>query len=69
MNKVSLLTLGKKLQDGNLYLLSVYDLEPSGIIIHAYDQLNSKEYTLPISEFEVNCSRFKSNLLLQSLLY
>ena len=53
MNKVSLLTLGKKLKDGNLYLLSIHDLEPSGLIIHAYDQLNSKEYILPITEFEV----------------
>lgn len=54
MNKVSLLTLGKKLQDGNLYVLSVYDVEPSGVIVHAYDQTNSKEYTLPISEYEVS---------------
>ncbi len=53
MNKVSLLTVGKKLQDNNLYLLSIHDLEPSGIIIHAYDQTNSKELILPISEFEV----------------
>lgn len=54
MNKVSLLTIGKKLQDRNLYLLSIYDLEPSGLIVHAYDQVNSKEYLLPISESEVN---------------
>jgi hypothetical protein len=54
MNKVSLLTAGKKLQ-GNLYLLSIYDLEPSGVIVQAYDQLQSKEYLLPISESEV-CS-------------
>ncbi len=53
MNKVSLLTLGKKLSDGNLYMLSVHDLEPSGVIVHAYDQLNSKEFVLPVSEFEV----------------
>lgn len=52
MNKVSLLTVGKKLQD-NLYLLSIYDLEPSGLIVHAYDQIQSKEYLLPISEKEV----------------
>jgi hypothetical protein len=52
MNKVSLLTAGKKLQ-GNLYLLSIYDLEPSGVIVQAYDQLQSKEYLLPISESEV----------------
>ena len=54
MNKVSLLTVGKKLQDGNLYVMSIYDLEPSGLIVHAYDQRNSKEYMLPLSEHEVN---------------
>lgn len=54
MNKVSLLMLGKKLQDDNLYLLSIHDLEPSGVIVHAYDQAHSKEYTLPISEYEVS---------------
>ena len=53
MNKVSLLTIGKKLQDGNLYVLSIYDLEPSGLIVSAYDQTNSKEYILPVSEHEV----------------
>lgn len=53
MNKVSLVTLGKKLRDGNLYLISVHDLEPNGLIVHAYDQSNSKEYILPITEFQV----------------
>lgn len=54
MNKVSLLTVGKKLQDNNLYVLSIYDLEPSGLIVHAYDQRNSKEILLPVSEHEVS---------------
>lgn len=53
MNKVSLLTIGKKLQDNNLYVLSIHDLEPSGLIVHAYDQINSKEYVLPVTEHEV----------------
>jgi hypothetical protein len=53
MNKVSLLTTGRKLQDGSLYLMSIYDLEPSGLVVHAYDQLQSKEYVLPVSEVEV----------------
>lgn len=52
MNKVALLTAGRKLQ-GNLYLLSIYDLEPSGVIVQAYDQVQSKEFLLPISEHEV----------------
>lgn len=56
MNKVSLLTTGRKLQDGNLYLMSIYDLEPSGLVVHAYDQLQSKEYVLPVSEVEVRRS-------------
>lgn len=55
MNKVSLLTAGKKL-NGDLYLLSIYDLEPSGVIVQAYDQIKSKEFLLPISESEVYCS-------------
>ena len=54
MNKPSLLTLGKKLQDENLYVISIHDLEPSGLIVHAYDQINSKEYVLPVSEYEVS---------------
>ena len=53
MNKVSLLTLAKKLSDDNLYVISIYDLEPAGLIVSAYDQTNSKEYNLPISEQEV----------------
>jgi hypothetical protein len=55
MNNASLLTIGKKLKGSEVYLLSVFDLEPSGIIVHAYNQIDSKEYTLPISEFEVSC--------------
>eukprot|EP01035_Chromulina_nebulosa_P050933 gene50933-69294_t len=53
MNKPSLLTLGKKLQDENLYVISIHDLEPSGLIVHAYDQIHSKEYVLPVSEYEL----------------
>jgi len=54
MNKASLFTLGRKLQDDNLYVISIHDLEPSGLIVHAYDQSNSQEYVLPVSEFEVS---------------
>jgi hypothetical protein len=52
MNKAALLTTGQKL-NGNLHLLSIFDLEPSGIIVHAYNQTSSKEYILPITEIEV----------------
>lgn len=53
MNRTALVTVGKKLTGNDLYLLSVFDLEPSGIIIQAYNQIDSKEYMLPISEQEV----------------
>jgi hypothetical protein len=53
MNRAALLTVGRKLQGDNMYLLSVFDLEPSGVIVHAYNQADSKEYILPITELEV----------------
>lgn len=54
MNKTtSLLTLGRKLKGNDLYLLSVIDMEPSGIIISAYNQIDCKEYQLPVKETEV----------------
>ena len=57
MNKQSLITVGRKLKGQTLFLLSVFDLEPSGVIVHAYNQIDSKEFLLPISEAEVrtNC--------------
>lgn len=54
MNKSALLTTVKKFEtDNDLYLVSFFDLEPSGIIVHAYNQVNSTILTLPISETEV----------------
>jgi len=53
MNKAALITTGRKLQGTSLFLISVFDLEPSGVIVHAYNQIDSKEYLLPISEMEV----------------
>ena len=54
MNKPSLLTVGKRMgsEDG-LFILSVFDLEPSGVIVQAYNQIDSKEYLLPITEMEL----------------
>ena len=54
MNNAALITIGKKFGNGDLYLLSVFDLEPSGVIVHAYNQVDSKEYQLPISEYQVS---------------
>lgn len=54
MNKAALITVGKKFQEDSMFLLSVFDLEPSGVIIHAYNQTDSKEYSLPVTEMEVS---------------
>ncbi len=62
MNKAALVTSGRKLEGGQLYLLSVFDLEPSGIIIHAYNQITSKEYMLPVKEKEVRVLYFLPDL-------
>ena len=53
MNKAALITVGKRFQEDSMFLLSVFDLEPSGVIIHAYNQTDSKEYSLPVTEMEV----------------
>ncbi len=56
MNQASLLTIGKKLGGSDLYLVSVFDVEPSGVIVQAYNQVDSREYILPISEVDVSDS-------------
>ena len=53
MNRAALITVGKKMSNDSMYLLSVFDLEPSGVIVHAYNQADSQEYILPITEMEV----------------
>jgi len=53
MNKESLISKGKKLSNGLVYVINIFDLEPSGIIVQAYSQMDSKERILPISEKEV----------------
>lgn len=53
MNRAALLTIGRKLQGDVMYLLSVFDLEPSGVLVHAYNQADSKEYVMPLTELQV----------------
>ena len=65
MNKPALLTVGKTLNEDKLYTLSIYDMEPSGIIVQAYNTADSKEYILPVSERELaasNITRRKDDL-------
>jgi hypothetical protein len=64
MNKAALITVGKKFHEDSVFLLSVFDLEPSGVIIHAYNQTNSKEYSLPVTEMEVRIFCFEMKITL-----
>ena len=50
MNKPALLNAGKLFNRGDLYVISIYDMEPSGILVQAYNQESSKEYLLSVSE-------------------
>ena len=43
MNKPALLSMGKTLNEDKLYVITVYDMEPAGIIIQAYNQATSKD--------------------------
>lgn len=64
MNKPTLLTIGRQLGD-KLYVFSVYDLEPSGILVQAYNQASQQEYLLPITEKELvdtNLNRSRDSL-------
>lgn len=61
MNKEALATLGKKLDpvgSAGMYIISVFDLEPSGLIVQAYNHISSKEYLLPVSEADLAASGY-----------
>eukprot|EP00638_Chattonella_subsalsa_P013726 CAMPEP_0117783368 /NCGR_PEP_ID=MMETSP0948-20121206/4000_1 /TAXON_ID=44440 /ORGANISM="Chattonella subsalsa, Strain CCMP2191" /LENGTH=164 /DNA_ID=CAMNT_0005611777 /DNA_START=125 /DNA_END=619 /DNA_ORIENTATION=- len=53
MNRSSLYVQGRKLCDNNLYVISVVDMEPAGLLVKAYNQMNSQEYFLTPSEEEL----------------
>ena len=58
MRRSSLYTVGRQLDDETMYILSVIDLEPAGVLIHAYNQANSEELTMPVSEAQVGNYRW-----------
>ena len=64
MNKPTLITIGRQLGE-KYFVFSVYDLEPSGILVQAYNQASQQEYLLPITEQELvatNLNRSRQNL-------
>lgn len=49
----SLHTVGRKLEDGAMYIIDLEDMSPAGILVQAYKQETSDRYTLSVSEGEV----------------
>lgn len=48
----SLYTQARKIGE-QTFIISVYDLEPAGLLVRAYNHDNSLEYTLSVLEHEV----------------
>uniref|UniRef100_A0A7S2XW71 Uncharacterized protein n=1 Tax=Fibrocapsa japonica TaxID=94617 RepID=A0A7S2XW71_9STRA len=65
MNLSYLYVQGRQLSDGGMYIISVTDLDPAGVLIKAYNQVTSSEYYLSPSEDELEeagLSRQKEDL-------
>eukprot|EP00903_Cladosiphon_okamuranus_P018618 g17138.t1 len=61
----SLHTVGRKLEDGAMYIIDLEDLFPAGVLVQAYKQETSDRYTLSVSEGELaiaGLSRSKEDL-------
>ena len=57
--------MGKTLGEDKLHVITIFDMEPSGIIVQAYNQTDSQEYILSVSERELaaaNVTRAKDKL-------
>ncbi|CAN0128603.1 unnamed protein product, partial [Heterosigma akashiwo] len=54
MSRTSLYVQGRRLKDGSLYVISVVDLEPAGVLVKAYNQITSAEFFLSPSEDELS---------------
>lgn len=48
---------GRKLSDGQFYIISLYDCEHAGILIRAYRQHDAYEYTLSPTQPELNVAK------------
>lgn len=50
----SMHTVGRKLEDGAMYIIDLEDMTPAGVLVQAYKQESSDRYTLSVSEGEVS---------------
>jgi len=54
--KAAIYKQGRQLGDGELYIFSMFDLEPAGLVIRAYCAATSKELTTCPSETELEAA-------------
>lgn len=59
MPKVAVYTQGRKLSDGKLYIMSVYDCAVAGLLVKAYYQSDAVEYTLSPTNPELKVALIK----------
>ena len=45
---------GKKLADGDMYIITIIDMEPAGLLVKAYNQSSNAEYTLSPTEVSLS---------------
>mmetsp|Transcript_33744 Transcript_33744/g.106634 ORF Transcript_33744/g.106634 Transcript_33744/m.106634 type:complete len:163 (-) Transcript_33744:148-636(-) len=57
MQQSAAFTQGRRLSDGRMYVVSVYDLEPAGVLVRAYCNVTSTELTLAPTERELARSK------------
>ena len=53
MNYQSIFTQARKLGDDGTFIITVQDLDPAGVLVRAYNQETSIEYTLQVREHEL----------------
>eukprot|EP00518_Triparma_eleuthera_P003973 CAMPEP_0182465040 /NCGR_PEP_ID=MMETSP1319-20130603/8965_1 /TAXON_ID=172717 /ORGANISM="Bolidomonas pacifica, Strain RCC208" /LENGTH=160 /DNA_ID=CAMNT_0024664717 /DNA_START=42 /DNA_END=524 /DNA_ORIENTATION=- len=54
--KASVFTHGKKLADGDMYIITIIDMEPAGLLVKAYNQSSNAEYTLSPTESQISAA-------------
>ena len=57
MQRTAVYSAGRKLSDDCMYVVSVFDLDPAGMLVRAYCQRTSSDFTLAVTEAELRRAR------------
>lgn len=67
-NTGAVCTVGRRLGDGEMYIIDVHDMAAAGLLIRAYNQGTSQRHTLTVSEAEVKKQAYKPQSTCSALL-